>query len=145
MRRAMLFLSVLAALPAAAPPGAAIAQPAPPDARRPPPPELVGAPSLVRVGAHRVVLRVRLARPLERRFDGELRASAAIDGRVTSLAPVAGRRGAYCYPARAWVDRARPQRLVAVTVALDGGGAVSALVAIGTPRPADGPAAPPGC
>src|SRR4051794_39993843 len=105
MRRVLLSLLALAALAA---PVAAHAKPAPPD---PVPPALRGTPALVADGAHRVTLHVRFARVLARRFDGEPLATAAIGGRIASLAPVAGRAG--CYEARAWIAHAGAGRLVA--------------------------------
>src|SRR4051794_39687604 len=100
MRRLAFALLAAAALVA---PAAATAQPAPPD---PAPPALRGTPYLVRADAHRVMLYVRFNRELGRRFDGEPLATATIDGRLASLAPVAGRRGtrAACYAASAWIE-----------------------------------------
>src|SRR4051812_50151103 len=92
MRRVLLSLLALAALAA---PVAAHAKPAPPD---PVPPALRGTPALVADGAHRVALHVRFDRVLARRFDGEPLATAAIGGRVASLAPPPRRAG--CYEAR---------------------------------------------
>ena len=142
MRR--LLLATVAVL-AAALPAAAGAHPATPDPGAAPP-AFVVTPVLVRDDGHRVTLRLRLTRALERRYDGELLASAAIDGRIASVAPIPGRAGAYCYSARAWIDRARPGRLVAVSLLVPSSGdspaAVSALVAVQPPRGAGGP---PGC
>jgi hypothetical protein len=140
MRRVLLSLLALAAVLAA--PVAAHAKPAPPD---PGPPALRGTPTLVAGGAHRVTLHVRFDRALGRRFDGEPLATAAIGGRIASLAPVAGR--AACYEARAWIARADAGRLVAVSVSVEGAApvTVSALVAIAAARPAHARAAPPGC
>jgi hypothetical protein len=143
MRR-LLLLAIVAVL-AAALPAAADAHPAPPDPGTAPPAFTV-PPILVRDDAHRVTLRLRLTRALERRYDGELLASAAIDGRIASVAPIAGRPRAYCYSARAWIDRARPGRLVAVSLLVPtpsgAPAAVSALVAV---RAQQGAAGPPGC
>jgi hypothetical protein len=140
MRRLLL---ATVALLAAALPAVAGARPPTPDPGGPPP-AFAATPILVRDDAHRVTLRVRLTRPLERRYDGELLASAAIDGRIASVAPVAGGPRAYCYSARAWIDRARPGRLVAVSllVPMPSGApaAVSALVAVRAHQPAAGPA-----
>lgn len=140
MRRVLLSLLALAAVLAA--PVAAHAKPAPPD---PVPPALRGTPTLVADGAHRVTLRVRFDRALGRRFDGEPLATAAIGGRIASLAPVRGR--AACYEARAWIARADVGRLVAVSVSVEGAApvTVSALVAIGAARPMHARAAPRGC
>jgi hypothetical protein len=133
MRRLVPLL--LAAVTLAAP-VAAHAQPAPPD---PAAPALRGTPYLVAEDAHRVTLYVRLDRALGRRFDGEPLATAAIDGRLASLAPVAGRHGrrTACYAARAWTDHAEPGRLVTVSVSAQGAAPsmVSALVAIRARRP----------
>jgi hypothetical protein len=135
MRRLLVLLVAAAALLV---PAAAIAQPPPPD---PAPAALRGTPYLVRADAHRVTLYLRLNRDLGRRFDGEPLATAAIDGRITSLAPVAGRRGlrAACYSAGMWLDRAEPGRLVSVSVVVDGAAPVTltALVAIRAPKPGD--------
>jgi len=43
----------------------------------------------------RLTVWLRLDRPIDRRFDGELRATAVIDGQIASLRPVAGRIGAW--------------------------------------------------
>jgi hypothetical protein len=131
MRRALLSLSAFAATIAASVPAAATARPAPPDAVAP---ALRGTPSLVRVAAHRVRLHVRFERALPRRFDGEPLATAAIDGRIASLAPVGGCTG--CYTADAWIDATRPGRLVIVSVSTEGAApaTVTALVAIRAPR-----------
>jgi hypothetical protein len=134
MRRLVTPLVAAAALAA---PAAASAQPPPPD---PAPPALRGTPYVVRDDAHRVTLYVRLSRQLGRRFDGEPLGSAAIDGRIASLAPVAGRRGrTACYSAQMWLERTEPGRLVAVSVTADGAAPVtlSALVAVRAPRPGD--------
>ena len=142
MRR--LRLATVAVL-AAALPAAAGAHPATPDPSAAPP-AFAATPVLLRDDAHRVTLRVRLTRPLARRYDGELLATAAIDGRIASVAGVPGRTGAYCYSARAWIDRARSGRLVAVSLLVPtpsgAPAAVSALVAVQAPRAA---AAPRGC
>jgi hypothetical protein len=133
MRRLPLVLVAAAALLA---PAAAIAQPPPPDRA---PAVLRGTPYLVRGDAHRVTVYVRLSRELGRRFDGEALGSATIDGRIASLAPVAGRSGrpTACYSAQMWLARAEPGRLVAVSVTADGAPPVtrSALVAVRAPRP----------
>jgi hypothetical protein len=143
MRR-LLVLLVAAAAPVV--PAAAIAQPPPPDRA---PAALRGTPYLVRADAHRVTLYVRLDRDLGRRFDGEPLGSAAIDGRIASLAPVAGRRGprAACYSAGMWLERTEPGQLVGVAVLVDGATPVtlSALVAIRAPRPGDERGAPLRC
>ena len=125
-------------------PGAALAQPAPPE---PAPPALRGTPYVVRDGAGRVRLYVRLDRALGRRFDGELRAAAVIGGRFSSLAPVAGRRGAPCYTAGVRLDRSPPGGLVAVAVVIDGPppATLSALLALRAARPGDERGAPLGC
>jgi hypothetical protein len=143
MRRLLSLLVATAALPA---PAAAIAQPPPLD---PAPAALRGTPYLVPADAHRVTLYVRLDRALGQRFDGEALGSAAIDGRIASLTPVAGRRGprAACYSARMWLVRAEPGRLVAVSVLVDGAAPVtlSAIVAVRAPRPGDERGAPLRC
>ena len=139
MRRLVSALAAAAALTA---PVAASAQPAPPG---PTAPAVRGTPVLVREDAHRVTLLVRFDRPLAQRFDGEPLATAAIDGRRASLAPVAGRRG--CYTASAWLERAAPGRLVTVSVTVEGAApaTVSALVAIRSSRPGDARGAPLRC
>jgi hypothetical protein len=141
MRRLVSALVVAAALAA---PVAAGAQPPPAD---PAPPALRGTPYLVREDAHHVTLYMRFDRPLARRFDGEPLATAAIDGRIASLSPVAGRRGGACYAASAWTERAQPGRLVTVSVSVEGAApvTVSALVAIRSPRPGDARGAPLRC
>src|SRR3954471_13417236 len=143
MRRLVFALLAAAALTA---PVAAGAQPAPPD---PATPALRGTPYLVRDAAHRVTLYVRFDRALARRFDGESLATAAIDGRLASLAPVAGRRGTRtaCYAASAWLERAEPGRLVTISASARGarGATVGALVAIRSPRPGDARGAPLRC
>jgi hypothetical protein len=132
MRRPLVSLAALAALIAAALPAAATAHPPAPD---PVAPALRGTPALVRDGAHRVTLHVRFDRALPRRFDGEPLATAAIDGRIASLAPVAGRPG--CYTAGAWIGAAERGRLVTVSVSIEGAApaTVSAVVAIRAARP----------
>src|SRR4051812_19907927 len=129
MRRLAFALAAAAALAA---PVAAAAQPAPPERTAP---AVRGTPVLVREDAHRVTLLVRFDRPLARRFDGEPLATAAIDGKLASLAPVGGRRG--CHTAGARLARAPPGRLVTVSVSVDGAApsTVSALVAIRPPQP----------
>ncbi|MEA2246722.1 MAG: hypothetical protein QOH46_1251 [Solirubrobacteraceae bacterium] len=143
MRR---LLALLAAAAALLVPAAAIAQPPPLD---PAPAALRGTPYLVRAVAHRVTLYVRLSRELGRRFDGEALGSAAIDGRIASLAPVAGRRGlrAACYSAGMWLERPKPGRLVGVSVLVEGAPPVtlSALVAIRAAKPGDERGAPLRC
>jgi hypothetical protein len=143
MRRLLLVLVAAAALLA---PAAAIAQPPPPE---PAPPALRGTPYLVRADAHRVTLYLRLDRELGRRFDGEPLATAAIDGRITSLAPVAGRRGrrAACYSASMWLERPDAGRLVAVSVSVQGAkpATLSALVALRAAKPGDDRGAPLRC
>ena len=142
MRRALLSLAVLAALIAAAVPSAATAQPTPPD---PIAPALRGTPVLARDDAHRVTLHVRFDRALPRRFDGEPLATASIDGRIASLAPVTGRPG--CYTAEAWIAATDPGRLVTVSVSTEGSApaTVTALVAIAAPRRAHAGGAPARC
>jgi len=143
MRR-LLPLLVAAAVVLA--PAAAIGRPPPHD---PAPIALRGTPYLVRDDAHRVTLYVRLTHELGQRFDGEPLGSAAIDGRITSLAPLAGRhrRRTACYSAGMWLARAEPGRLVGVSVLVDGAPPVtlSALVAVRAPRPGDGRGAPLHC
>jgi hypothetical protein len=140
MRRLVPALLAAAALAAPlAATGSAGAQPPPPD---PAPPALRGTPYLVGKDAHRVTLYMRFTRALGQRFDGEPLATAAIDGRLASLAPVDGRRGrrAACYRAGMWLERAEPGRLVTVSVSVGGASPVtlSALVAIRRPaRPGD--------
>jgi hypothetical protein len=143
--RPLIFLVVV--LGAAAIPSAAAAQPPAPDPAGPP--VLRGAPYLVREDAGRLTLRLRLDRVIAQRFDGELRATAAIDGQIASLHPVAGRRGtrAACYAASVPAASGRLGRLVTVSVILDGppATAVTALVAVRAPRPGDARGAPLRC
>ena len=143
--------SLLLALGAAAScaallPAAAGAQPPAPDPVGPP--ALLGPPYLVREAPGRLTVRLRLDRPVARRFDGELRATAVVDGRIASLQPVAGRRGrSHCYAASAAAKSDRLRRLVAVSVVLDGPPqtAVTALVAVRAPRAGDARGAPLRC
>ena len=135
MRRLLLPLAALCLLAA---PAAAAAQP---------PPELRVAPYLVGADDARVTLYVRLDRPLARRFDGELRATAVIDRRFSSLEAV-GRPRAACYSATVYAGRVRDGRLFAVSLLVEGAGppsAVSALVALREPRPGDERGAPLRC
>jgi hypothetical protein len=140
-------LALVAAAAAAALPTAATAQPAAPDPAAPP--VLRGAPYLVRDEPSRLTVFLRLDRPIERRFDGELRASAVIDGQIASLRPIAGRRGerADCYAASAAATSVRTGRLVTVSVLLDGPPptAVTALAAVRGARPGDARGAPLRC
>jgi hypothetical protein len=127
---------LLAALAALVVPGAAAAAPPAPE---PAAPALVATPQLVRVSADRVALRLRLDRPLARRFDGELLARVAVDGRFASLAAVptrSARRGA-CYSAALVPRRVHLGRLYTVTLLVDGGQPVTTLVALRAPRPGD--------
>ena len=143
--------SLLLALGAAAScaallPAAAGAQPPAPDPVGPP--ALLGPPYLVREAPGRLTVRLRLDRPVARRFDGELRATAVVDGQIASLLPVAGRRGrSHCYAASAAAKSDRLRRLVAVSVVLDGPPqtAVTALVAVRAPRAGDARGAPLRC
>jgi hypothetical protein len=138
---------VVAAAAAAVLPAAAAAQPPAPDPAAPP--VLRGAPYLVGEAPARLTLFVRLDRPIDRRFDGELRASAVIDGQIASLRPVAGRRGgrSSCYAASAEATSVRSGRLVTVSVLLDGPPqtAVTALLAVRDARPGDARGAPLRC
>jgi hypothetical protein len=128
-------------------PAVAAAQPPAPDPTAPP--VLRGAPYLVREAPGRLTVWLRLGRPVDRRFDGELRATAVIDGEIASLQPVVGRRGAraHCYAARAAARSDRVGRLVAVSVVLDGppATAVTALVEVRAPRAGDARGAPLRC
>ena len=143
--------SLLVALGAAAScaallPAAAGAQPPAPDPVGPP--VLLGPPYLVREAPGRLTVRLRLDRPVARRFDGELRATAVVDGQIASLQPVAGGRGrTHCYAASAAAKSDRLGRLVAVSVVLDGPPqtAVTALVAVRAPRAGDARGAPLRC
>jgi hypothetical protein len=137
----------LLALGALALPAVAAAQPREPEP--PAPPVWRGTPYLVLEDGGRLTLRLRLDRPIERRFDGELQATAVIDGRIASVQPVAGRRPArtHCYAASAQSASGRPGRLVSVSVVLDGPPttAVTALVAVRAPRRGDERGAPLRC
>jgi hypothetical protein len=127
---------VLCALAALLGPGTAAAAPPAPE---PAAPALVGTPHLVRAGANRVALRLRLDRPLARRFDGELLARVAVDGRFASLAAVptrSARRGA-CYSAALVPRRVHLGRLYTVTLLVDGAQSVTTLVALRAVRPGD--------
>ena len=115
---------------------------------QPPAPDPVGPPYLVREAPGRLTVRLRLDRPVARRFDGELRATAVVDGQIASLQPVAGRRGrSHCYAASAAAKSDRLRRLVAVSVVLDGPPqtGVTALVAVRAPRAGDARGAPLRC
>jgi hypothetical protein len=117
-------------------PGAAAAAPPAPE---PAAPALVGTPDLVRTGDDRVSVRLRLDRPLARRFDGELLARIAVDGRFASLAVVpgrSGRRGA-CYAAALVPRRLALGRLYTVTLFVDGAEPVTTLLALRAPRPGE--------
>lgn len=147
MRR--LVPALLAAAALGAPLAAASTADAQPPPADPAPPALRGTPYLVREDAHRVTLYMRFTRALGQRFDGETLATAAIDGRLASLARVEGHRGrrAACYSAGMWLERAKPGRLVTVSVSVEGASPVtlSALVAIRPARPGDGRGAPLRC
>ena len=139
MRRLVLPLLVLAGLAAVTP----VAGAQPPAPEPPEPPVLRGPASVAVAGSGRLILTVRLARPVERRFDGELRATAVVDGRIASLQPLArprARRGA-CYTATVAARSDRPGRVVAVSIVLDGPPptAVTTLVAVHTAREAPPP------
>jgi hypothetical protein len=128
-------------------PAAAGAQPPAPDPTGAP--ALLGTPYLVREAPGRLTVRLRLDRAVPSRFDGELRATAVVDGRIASLQPVAGRRGAqaHCYAASAAARSDRLGRLVAVSVVLDGPPptGVTALVEVRAPRAGDARGAPLRC
>jgi len=146
LRPSLLLALGVAALCAALLPGAAGAQPPAPDPTGPP--VLLGPPYLVREAPGRLTVRLRLDRAVARRFDGELRATAVVDGQIASLQPVAGRRGrSHCYAASAAAKSDRLRRLVAVSVVLDGPPqtAVTALVAVRAPRAGDARGAPLRC
>ena len=140
-------VALAAAATAAVLPAAASAQPPAPDPAAPP--VLHGTPYLVREAPGRLTVFLRLDRPVDRRFDGELRGSGVIDGQIASLRPVAGRHGegADCYAASAAATSVRIGRLVTVSVLLDGPPptAATALVAVRRPRRGDGRGAPLGC
>ena len=145
-RPSLLLALGFAASCAALLPAAAGAQPPAPDPVGPP--ALLGPPYLVREAPGRLTVRLRLDRPVARRFDGELRATAVVDGQIASLQPVAGRRGrTHCYAASAAAKSDRLGRLVAVSVVLDGPPqtGVTALVAVRAPRAGDARGAPLRC
>jgi len=139
MWRRALVLTLLA-LPAV--PGVAIAGPPPPD---PPAPALAGAPYLVRSGARHATLYLRLTRPLARRFDGELLATAVIDGRFSSLAAVPGRLGRACYSASVIPRRSELGRVYTTVLLVDGAEPVTTLLALRARRPGDARGAPLRC
>jgi len=129
-------IPVLAALVALPVPSTAAAAPPPPE---PGAPALVGTPDLVRSGVDRVSVRLRLDRPPARRFDGELLARIAVDGRIASLAAMPGRTGRRgpCYTAALVPRRLAIGRLYTVTLLVDGTEPVTTLVALRAPRPHD--------
>jgi hypothetical protein len=140
MRRLVLplpLLAALATLAAVAPHADAKPAPAPPG-----PPVLRGPASVAVAGPGRLTLTVRLDRPVERRFDGELRATAVVDGRIGSLQPLARRRAGpgACYTATVVSRSDRPGRVVAASIVLDGPPptAVTTLVAVRATRPGGG-------
>jgi hypothetical protein len=97
MRTSAIALAAVTASLAA--PAAATAQPAPGGAPASVP-ALAAEPVLVREGEQRLALHVALNRPLPRRFDTEIRATAYIDGLPSSLQAVPrGRGSASCYAA----------------------------------------------
>jgi hypothetical protein len=149
MRRLVLPLLLLLAALAAVAPRAGARPPAPEPSALPAPPVLRGPASVAVAGPGRLVLTVRLARPVERRFDGELRATAVVDGRIASLQPLARRHAGSgaCYTATVASRSDRPGRVVAVSVVLDGPPptAVTTLVAVRPTRAGDGRDAPPPC
>jgi hypothetical protein len=140
----LLLLAALATLAAVAPHANAKPAPAPPG-----PPVLRGPASVAVAAPGRLTLTVRLARPVERRFDGELRATAVVDGRIGSLQPLARRRAGSgaCYTAAVASRSDRPGRVVSVSIVLDGPPptAVTTLVAVRAARPDDGRGAPSRC
>jgi hypothetical protein len=141
MRRPILVLAALAALLAL--PGIAAAGPPGPE---PSAPALVRAPYLLRGGDGHATLYVRLSRPIARRFDGELLATAIVDGRFSSLSAVRGRgRRTACYSASVTLPRTELGRLSTAVVAVNGAEPVTALVALRGPRPGDTRGAPLRC
>ena len=146
-RPSLLLALGVAAVCAALLPAAAGAQPPAPDPTGAP--VLLGPPYLVREAPGRLTVRLRLDRAVASRFDGELRATAVVDGRIASLQPVAGRRGtrAHCYAASAAAKSDRLGRLVALSFVLDGPPqtGVTALVAVRAPRAGDAAGAPLRC
>ncbi|HEX2103792.1 MAG TPA: hypothetical protein VHF51_09080 [Solirubrobacteraceae bacterium] len=135
---------VLCALGALLVPGVAAAGPPAPEHR---PPAPAGTPELVRTGPDRVTLRMRLDRPLARRFDGELLARVAVDGRIASLAAAPARRGrrGACYRTSLTPRRVELGRLYAVVLLVDGAEPVTTLVALRAPRRSDARGARPAC
>ncbi|MEA2290335.1 MAG: hypothetical protein QOD55_2332 [Solirubrobacteraceae bacterium] len=137
---------VLAAAALAAP--AAAAQPPPAD---PSTPTFAGRPYLVREDATRLTLYLRVERELARRFDGELRATAEVGGRRSSLGAVDGVRPATaCYAATVrtgGADTPRPGSRHTVALVLDGEPVVSvtARARVRAPREGDARGAPLGC
>ncbi|MEY2534201.1 MAG: hypothetical protein QOF29_2111 [bacterium] len=133
---------------ALAAPAAAAAQPPPAD---PSTPTFAGRPYLVREDATRLTLYLRVERELARRFDGELRATAEVDGRRASLAAVDGvRPGSACYTATVRTGGAeapRPGSRHTVALVLDGEPVVSvtARARVRAPREGDARGAPLGC
>ena len=146
-RPSLLLALGVAASGAALLPATSGAQPPAPDPSGPP--VLLGPPYLVREAPGRLTVRLRLDRPVALRFDGELRATAVVDGQIASLQPVAARRGAraHCYAASSAAKSDRLGRLVAVSVVLDGPPqtGVTALVAVRARRAGDARGAPLRC
>jgi hypothetical protein len=143
VRTPLLTLAAVAALIAPARAGA-----------QPPPPEpsaiaLVGRPYVLADAEGTLTLYFRLDRPLARRFDGEIRATAEIAGSRSSLARLdAGDgRGRPCYtavaPAAAFggdpADQWRTGALILVSVTIDGAPSpvIAARTRIREPRPGD--------
>jgi hypothetical protein len=122
-RLAVLLLAVTAL---AAPATTAAAQPPPAD---PATPTFAGRPYLVREDGARVTLYLRLERAIPPRFDGEIPATAQVDGRRSSLAALPGTgTGAACYSAAVRLDGDDASRLGSrhtVALVLDGAPAAS--------------------
>jgi hypothetical protein len=141
MWRPVLALAALAALTL---PAAAGAAPPPPE---PSAPALAGPPQLVRTGPERLTLYLRLDRPVARRFDGELLATAIVDRRFSSLTALRGRRvrRSACYSASVAPVRTDVGRVATTVLLVDGAEPVTTLLAVRAPRRGDDRGAPLGC
>jgi hypothetical protein len=151
--RAWIGILTAAAAAALGAPAAAVAQPTPPE---PGPIALAGRPWVVRGEARTLTLYLRLDRPLARRFDGEIRATADVAGRRSSLARL-GRHtaGTACYsavvpaaaPGAEPADEWRAGALVDVALMVDDAPApsIATRTRVREARPREAAGLPPGC